>query len=148
MKWKVSKRALKYLPLCIWMGECVCMSVHVSVCLSVLEKNLNNIWWNEGSHWNFKDQSNLVQVIFGCGSQISWSLVYSRGLYTACFKKIYLLVEFLSYRSVPYLFWNLSIGPRKQLGAKIQIFLWGPKYLGLAGGYPPKNRFLEFGSFT
>ncbi len=89
-KWsevKGTKRALKNcLSVCGWEGMCL------SVCVSVLQKKLNN--GTDGTWQNFQDQSNSVQVIFGRGSQISWPPGYNPGTKITCFNKIYLLPEF------------------------------------------------------
>ncbi len=76
---------------------------------------------------HFQDQCNCVQVTFGLGSWISWLLENGPGLKTACFYKIYLLPEFVSYRVVAYLFGNLWTGARKNGELNFGV---GPKILG------------------
>ncbi len=86
VKWKVSKK-----------GICLC------VCLSWL-KSFDGM---KGSWWNFQDHSNSVQVILEQGRQISLHQGYGPVPKPACFWKICLLSEFLSYMGVTYLFGNL-----------------------------------------
>ncbi len=55
MKWKVSKRALKSLPIRIWMGgHEVCLSVCPCVCLS-LRRSWISFGGMKGSWWNFQE---------------------------------------------------------------------------------------------
>ncbi len=72
MKWKVSKRAQKICPSKLdgGGGACVCLSACLCVCLFRL-KSWIIFYGVKGSCWDFQDQSNHVQVIFGQGSQIS-----------------------------------------------------------------------------
>ncbi len=72
VKWKVSKKGIKNLPICIWMGE------RVSVCPSSRKSWITFDGINS-SRWNFQHQSNFGQVIFLRGCQTSRPSGYSPG---------------------------------------------------------------------
>ncbi len=80
LRWKVLKRALKNLSVCIWMGGSVsvCVCVCLYVCLSA-RKTWITFDGMKGSWWNFQDHSNPIQVIFGQVSQISQPPGHSHG---------------------------------------------------------------------
>ncbi len=87
VKWKgIKNRHKKISPARIWMGVrvSVCLCVCVSVCLSGL-KSWISFDGMKGSWWNFQDQSNFSQVIFGRENQISRPKGYGPGPKTACF---------------------------------------------------------------
>jgi len=65
-------------PIYGWGFLCLC------VCLSGL-KSWITFDGMKGSWWNFRDQSNSSQVIFGQENQISRPKGYGHGLKTACF---------------------------------------------------------------
>ena len=88
VKWKVSKTGIKKLRPPVYGWGFVCLSVCVSVCLSVCLSGLKS-WITfdgmKGYWWNFQDQSNFSQVIFGRENQISRPKGYGPGPKTACF---------------------------------------------------------------
>jgi hypothetical protein len=116
-------------------GECVCLSVSVYLCLSGL-KSWITFDGMKGSWWNFQDQFNSLQVISGQGCQISCPQWYSPEPITACFYKIHLLPELLSYRDVTYLFGNLETRAKKCREQNFEFWAGAWNIWAWMGGYP------------
>ncbi len=105
VKWKVSKKGIKFLAWHIWMGGhiYICVSVYLYVCLCVClisRKTWIKFDGMNKSWWNFQDHSNSVHVNFGQRSQISQPQNYGPGPKMTWLLKLYLLPEISSYRDM------------------------------------------------
>jgi hypothetical protein len=128
----------------------ICMGVHVSVCVSVCLSGLKS-WITfdgmKGFWYNFKDQSNSSQVIFGKENLISWPKGYALGQKQPVPRKSISSLSFCS-TGMWHTFWETLWPGLKSLGSGILNFGVGPKILDPEwAGTWPKNIFLEFGIF-
>jgi hypothetical protein len=87
------------LPFCIRMGGCQSLHVLMKKCWIIFK-------CMDRCCCNFQDLSKFLQVIFVQATEIIRSPLYFLSQKTACFFKIYLLLEFLSYGDMTYLFRN------------------------------------------